>query len=78
MVDINKVFNIPTKCTQTVKYIIIIIIIIIIFIIIKYLLHFSTHPAPSSGRTLVSCSKLSVYSNAVRLVTKHTMNRMWV
>jgi hypothetical protein len=40
---------------------------------IKSLLHVSTHAAPSSGRTLVTCSKLSADCNVVTLVTKHKM-----
>jgi len=44
---------------------------------IKSLLHVSAHNAPSSGRTLVFCSKLSAYCN-VALVTKRKIYYVWV
>ena len=57
----SYIFNIPTKCIHTVEY---------ILLFIKSLLHVSAHTAPSSGRTLVTCSQLSAYCVAVTLVTK--------
>ena len=41
----------------------------IYILFIKFLLHVSAHTAPSSGRILVTCSKLSAYNNFVTSVT---------
>jgi len=57
----NYILNIPTKCTHTVEY---------TLLFIKTLLHISSHTAPSSGRTLVTCSHLAAYCDVVTLVTK--------
>lgn len=51
---------------------------IYIWLFIKYLPHVSTHTAPSSGRTLVTCSKLSAYCNVITSVTERTIYHMWV
>ena len=36
------------------------------------------HTAPSSGRTLDTCSELYAYCNVVTLVKKHNIYHMWV
>ena len=62
----NYMYNIPTKCTHTVEY---------ILFYIKSLLHVSAHTAPSSGH---SCHLLrSAYCNVVTLITKHKIYYMW-
>jgi len=50
----------------------------LLLLFIETLLHVSTHTAPSSGRTLVTCSKLFASSNVVALVTKRKIYHMWV
>jgi hypothetical protein len=56
----NFISNVPNKYTSTVEKNI---------YILKYLVHASVRIAPSSGRTNVTCSKLSADCNAVALVT---------
>ena len=60
LVYVSFIFNKATKCAHTVEY----------MYNLSCLLHVSAHTAPSSGRTLLTCSILSNYCNAVTLVTK--------
>lgn len=46
---------------------------LILLLFIKCLLHVSAQTAPSLGRTLVICSKLSADCNVYTMITKHKM-----